>query len=567
MSEGTYVNVRPYTPVKKGPKDVDETSDTYDTIDWLLKHVSGHNGKVGMTGISYPGFYTVTGMIDAHPALKAVSPQAPVTDWFIGDDWHHNGALFLAHNFNFLALFDRPRPHPTKKFNANFDHETPDGYSYFLKLGPLSAVSDRLFKGETAFFKEVTQHGTYDDFWKARNFRPHLKNIKPAVMTVGGWFDAENLFGALEVYKTLEKTSPKTTNRLVMGPWVHGGWGAAIRHARRRLEAGGRSFQLENGRLLSRGDRTSRSSSTFSKANAAMSSRRPGSSKRERTSGGSSRPGRPRTPSPNRSIFNPRVDSPMRSRRPPQARKKPLPSRGRLRPVSERSGPARPLYGRRDDRHGQGIHDGRPAFCLTPPRRARLYDPRFGGRLTIAGGIKVDLVVSTTGTDSDWIVKVIDVYPDDYPDPTPNPQKVRMGGYQQLVRGDVMRGKFRNSFEKPEPFVPQKPTPVKFTTQDVFHTFRSGHRMMVQVQSTWFPLVDRNPQVFTDIYSAKRRITTRRPSAFIARASCLRTSPCSRFPDAVTPGNRRPSPVAACRGRANGRGLWRPARKWGPFPP
>jgi len=224
MSEGEFVNMRPHNPGKKAATDVDESTDTYDTIDFLLKRVPNHNGKVGQWGISYPGFYTAAGMIDAHPALKAVSPQAPVTDWFVGDDFHHNGAFFLPHMFNFLARFDRPRPEPTRKFNPSFDHETPDGYDFFLKLGPLNYAGERYFKGEAAFWTEAMKHGTYDDFWKARNIRAHLKDIKPAVMTVGGWFDAENLFGALEVYKNLKKNSPKTSNMLVMGPWNHGGW-------------------------------------------------------------------------------------------------------------------------------------------------------------------------------------------------------------------------------------------------------------------------------------------------------------------------------------------------------
>ncbi|HEY1859676.1 MAG TPA: CocE/NonD family hydrolase, partial [Gemmataceae bacterium] len=224
MSEGDYVNMRPHNPDKKGPKEFDESTDTYDTIEWLVKHIENNNGKVGMWGISYPGFYTAAGMIDAHPALKAVSPQAPVTDWFVGDDWHHNGALFLPHMFNFMSGFDKPRPEPTKKSNDRFDHDTPDGYDYFLKLGPLNEAGKKYFKGEAAFFDEAIKHETYDDFWKARNLRQHIKDIKPDVMTVGGWFDAENLFGALEVFKNVKKNSPKTNNYLVMGPWVHGGW-------------------------------------------------------------------------------------------------------------------------------------------------------------------------------------------------------------------------------------------------------------------------------------------------------------------------------------------------------
>ena len=224
MSEGEFVNMRPHRPQKNSTQEIDESSDTFDTIDWLLKHVEGHNGRVGMWGISYPGFYTAAGMIDAHPALKAASPQAPVTDWFTGDDWHHNGALFLPHAFNFMSSFGHPRPEPTKKSRDRFEHGTADGYSFFLRLGPLANANARYFKDDVPFWNEMMQHGTFDAFWQARNLRPHLRNIKPAVMTVGGWFDAENLFGALETYKNVESHSPGANNFLVMGPWRHGGW-------------------------------------------------------------------------------------------------------------------------------------------------------------------------------------------------------------------------------------------------------------------------------------------------------------------------------------------------------
>ena len=218
-----FVNVRPHNPGKRR-REIDESSDTYDSIDFLLKKVQGNNGKVGIWGISYPGFYTAAGMIGAHPAVKAVSPQAPVIDWFVGDDWHHNGALFLPHVFNYMVNFGKPRPEPTKKDKQKFDHETPDGYDFFLKMGPLPNADSKYMKGDVAFWNEVMKHGTYDEFWKARNLRPHIKDIKPAVLVVGGWFDAENLFGAIETYKRVKQTSPKTHNTLVMGPWLHGGW-------------------------------------------------------------------------------------------------------------------------------------------------------------------------------------------------------------------------------------------------------------------------------------------------------------------------------------------------------
>jgi putative CocE/NonD family hydrolase len=488
MSEGEYVNMRPYIPNKNGSQDVDETSDTYDTIDWLIKNVPSHNGKVGMSGISYPGFYTDAGMIDAHPALKAASPQAPVTDWFVGDDWHHNGALFLPHVFNFMASFGRPRPEPTRKFNYHFEHGTPDGYQFFLNMGSLANADAKYFKGDVAFWNEVMKHGTYDDFWKARNLRQHLKNIRPAVMTVGGWFDAENLFGALETFKKIEDYSPDTRNTLVMGPWLHGGWsrgdGDSLGYVkfndktsvyyRERIE-----FPFFEYHLKGKGE--------FQRAKA-------------------------RVFETGTNQWHTHDAWPPKGFEPKSFY---LRAAGKLDFESEMDS---------SDSYDEYVSDpAKPvpfidqiAVGMSP--EYMVGDQRFASRrtdvlvfetgelkkdLTVAGPIQVDLHVSTTGTDSDWIVKLIDVYPDDYPDPDPNPTGVKMGGFQQLVRGDVMRGKFRNSFAKPEPFEPGKPTPVKFTMQDSYHTFRSGHRIMVQVQSTWFPLVDRNPQTFVDIYSAK----------------------------------------------------------------
>jgi putative CocE/NonD family hydrolase len=489
MSEGEYVNMRPHKPTK-GPKDIDESTDTYDTIEWLVKHLD-NNGKVGMWGISYPGFYTAAGSIDAHPTLKAVSPQAPVTDWFVGDDWHHNGALFLPHMFNFMAGFDHPRPEPTKKFGERFDHGTPDGYDYFLKLGPLSEASSRYFKHEAAFFDEAIKHETYDDFWKARNLRAHLKDVKPEVMTVGGWFDAENLFGALEVFNTIKRDSPKSKNYLVMGPWVHGGWsrgdGAKLgdvhfnaktsEYYRDNIE-----FPFFEGRLKDKTSPATQPEAWVFETGANVWR------KHDKWP--------PQNAKPKALYFH--AAGKISSELPPDA----TPENGYDEYVSD---PAKPV----------------PFILAITIGMAQEYmtaDQRFAARrpdvlvfstdvleedFTIAGPIKADLFVSTTGADSDWIVKLIDVYPSDYPDPNPNPTGVKMGGYQQLVRGDVMRGRFRNSFEKPEAFTPGKPTSVKFAMNDVYHNFRTGHRIMIQVQSSWFPLVNRNPQTFVDIYKAQ----------------------------------------------------------------
>jgi hypothetical protein len=498
MSEGEFVNVRPYNPAKKGPTDIDESSDAWDTIDWLLKHVPGHNGRVGLWGISYPGFYTACGMIDAHPALKAASPQAPVTDWFVGDDFHHNGALFLPHLFNFIANFGRPRPEPTKKPLPPFEHGTPDGYQFFLKMGPLANADAKYFKGEVAFWNDVMRHGTYDDFWKARNLRPHIQKIRPAVMTVGGWFDAENLFGALQTFQRVEATrDDKTANLLVMGPWIHGDWGGGksdgsrLGHVsfnaktaefyREKIELPFFEFYLKD-----KGEFQARGAWVFET----------GTNVWRRHDAWPPMKARPRSlylHAGGRLAFTPpETDS--------EAHDEYLSDPAKPVPFLEKIAIGMdPEYMVADQR-----------FAARRPDVLTYETPVLEEDLTVAGPVEVELHVSTSGTDADWVVKLIDVYPDDYPDPKPpvanapgSPSSVRMGGYQQLLRGDVMRGKFRHSFEKPEPFVPGKPAVVRFTMPDVYHTFRSGHRVMVQVQSSWFPLVDRNPQTFCDIYRAK----------------------------------------------------------------
>jgi putative CocE/NonD family hydrolase len=489
LSEGEFVNMRPQLVSKNGSNDVDESTDTWDTIEWLIKHAPNHNGKVGLWGISYPGFYTAAGMIDAHPALKAASPQAPITDWFVGDDFHHNGALFLPHFFNFIANFGRPRPEPTTKSLPALEHETPDGYQFFLRLGPLANADARYFKGDIAFWNEAIRHGVYDDFWQARNLRPHIRRIHPVVMTVGGWFDAENLFGALETAKRVEATSPEATNMLVMGPWRHGGWsrndGDALGpvkfnaktgvYFREQIELPFFEFHLKG-------------KGTPSHPKAWMFET--GTNQWRRHDAWPPKDSRPRTlhlHAGGRLLLDP----PMESE--PGVYDEYV------------SDPAKPVP------YLDKVSIGMAAEYMVADQRFAAQRPDvlvYAGDVlaedfTIAGPVQVDLKVSTTGTDCDWVVKLIDIYPDDYPDPNPNPAGVRMGGYQQLVRGDVMRGKFRNSLEKPEPFTPGQPTSVRFTMQDSYHTFRTGHRIMLQVQSSWFPLVDRNPQSFVDIYGAR----------------------------------------------------------------
>ena len=488
MSEGEFVDVRPQIPDKKGPKDIDESSDTFDTIDWLVKNVPNNNGKVGTWGISYPGFYAAASVIDAHPALKAASPQAPLVDWFLGDDVHHNGAFFLHQTFNFDATFGIPRPGPTAKNNPRFEHGTPDAYDFFLNLGPLYRANDIFFKGERAFWNEEMAHPNYDDFWKKRALWPHFKDVKPAVLTVGGWFDAEDLYGPLKTHQTIEANRPKSRNTLVMGPWIHGGWsrgdGASlgpVSFASKTSEfyAEHIEFAFFESHLKGKGDWKPTTAWVFETGKNEWHRHEAWPPKEVKS----------------RSLF--------------------LRAGGALSFEAPEAG-AEAF----DEFVSDPAHPVPYTAAIAPdyPKEFMIEDQRFASRrpdvltyqtapleedVTIAGPIQATLHVSTSGTDSDWVVKLIDVYPGDHPDPIPNPSGVRMGGYQQLVRGDVMRGKFRKSFETAEPFEPGEPTIVPIAIPDAYHTFRSGHRIMVQVQSSWFPLVDRNPQTFVDIYKAK----------------------------------------------------------------
>jgi uncharacterized protein len=485
-SEGEYVHVRPFNP-KKGPKDIDENSDAWDTIDWLVKNVPRNNGNVGVFGISYPGFYSSMAMIDSHPALKAVSPQAPVTDWFIGDDIYHNGAFYLAPNFNFMFRFAQKLEDPLHELPKDFLFNTPDGYDFFLRMGPLANSDKVLFKGRVPEWNEFLAHATYDDFWKARNPRPYFKNIRCAVMNVGGWFDAEDLFGPLETYRTTEKQNPGITNILVVGPWIHGAWGretgeklGPISFHAKTSEYYQQKIELPFFRHFLKGD------TNYSLAEAHMFET--GTHQWRRFDHWPPRQVKERkiyfrdggklgfeSPSDDANSFDEYISDPA----------KPVPYTN-----DKVTGYPKPYM----------IEDQRFVASRTD---VLVYETEpLEEDLTIAGPLKVTLHVSTTGTDSDWVVKLIDVYPGDFPNPDPNPADVKLGGYQQLVRGEVFRGKFRNSFEKPEPFEPGKIAKIEYTMPDALHCFRRGHRMMVQVQSSWFPLVDRNPQTFVNIPTA-----------------------------------------------------------------
>ncbi|OWP64449.1 X-Pro dipeptidyl-peptidase [Hymenobacter amundsenii] len=481
MSEGTFVDMRPEKDSYKGKNDTDEGTDTFDTIEYLLKKGPKNNGKVGQWGISYPGFYASTGLLSRHPALKASSPQAPIADWF-WDDFHHNGAFFLPHAFNFLASFGLPRPAPTPTGNPGFKHGTPDGYAFFMNMGSLKNADARYYKGKVAFWNEMMAHPNYDEFWQARNLRPHLKNLNKntAVLTVGGFNDAEDLFGALQTYKTIEQQNPGLTNGLVMGPWVHGGW------ARGTGELVGNVAYGESPSIYYQKEIEAPFFKGYLKEG-----KRPDVAEATVFEGGTNK----------WRTFD--------AWPPKQAQEKTMyfQANGKIGFDQPAAGAGFDQY-ISDPAHPVPSNEG---MATGMTREYMTDDQRFASRrpdvltyqtdvltddLTLAGPIEALLQVATTGTDADWVVKIIDVYPDDAPDnPRLNPN-VKLGGYQQMVRSEVMRGRFRNSFSQPEAFVPGQVTAVPFTVQDLCHTFRKGHRFMVQVQSSWFPMVDRNPQTF-----------------------------------------------------------------------
>lgn len=490
LSEGAFVDSRPFTPIK-GPKDIDESTDAYDTIEWLLKNLPNHNSRVGMWGISYPGHYAVQGMLCGHPALKAVSPQAPMMDLWEGDDAYHRGAFQLAANFGFFLFFHSQRERPSGDFPAFTNPGISDGYRWYLEAGPLAGLASKLKQPAEPIWEEYLKHTTYDAYWQARNLRPHLKGVLPAVLTVGGWFDAEDLFGALSCARALNLQSPGTISHLVMGPWTHGQWATGD---------GSRIGQTEFG---------SKTAPWFQQ-------------ELELRFFNQHLKGAPGTALPKATVFETGRNQwrSFDAWPPRKAHSKTfyLQEQGRIstKPPSAADGfdafisdPAHPVP------YTQAISFGYAATYMVEDQRFAARRPDvlvyetapLEADLTLAGPLRPVLQVSTEGTDSDWIVKVIDVLPEDAPDPANAPAGWHAAGAQMLIRGDVLRGKFRNSYTAPQPFVPGQPTEVAFTLPDVFHTFLKGHRLMVQIQSSWFPLVDRNPQTFCDIPRA-------RPEAF-----------------------------------------------------
>lgn len=491
-SEGKWLEM---TPSLDGKGGVDESTDMYDTVEWLLKNVPANNGKVGILGISYPGFYAAASIVDGHPAIKAASPQAPVTDLWMGDDAYHGGAMMLNANHEFYAGGFAPQKNPlTTEPRSGFDYGTKDAYAYYLKMGTLGNL-DTAKGGTNEYFHEQVIHTTYDDYWKARNISAHMHGVKAATMEVGGWFDAEDLSGPVKVFHAIDAQSPEApSNMLVEGPWVHGGW--------------------------SRGAGSSLGDVQFGSDTALFYRQHIEFPFFEKNLKGKTVEALPKayTFETGSNVWKKYEAWPPKS---VSAKMLYLQAGGGLSWTAPAAASSKDVYVS-DPAHPVPFTE---YTTNTVPQRYMVDDQRFAGRrqdvlvyetepmaedLTVAGPVKPKLKIASTGTDSDFVVKLIDVYPEDFKAAEDTQGKrvlgaspIYMQGYEQMVRGEPMRAKFRNSWEKPEALVPGKLTAVDFTMQDVNHTFLKGHRIMVQVQSSWFPLIDRNPQMFEDIYKAR----------------------------------------------------------------
>jgi len=495
MSGGTFDNMRPNIPGNdvNNKNDIDESSDTYDTIDWLVKNIKGNNGRVGIYGISYPGFYSAAALPDAHPALKAVSPQAPIADFFF-DDFHHHGAYLQSYTAAF-AVFGYQKDTLTDKMWFRdelmrfYGQKVADGYDFHLELGPLKNVTEK-YHYDNFFWQQIVDHPNYDEFWQKRALLPHLKDIKPAVLTVGGWYDAEDLYGPLNIYKTIENNNPAAENTIVMGPWTHGGW------------ARERGKQTVNHVYF--GD----SISTFYQK------------EMEKAFFNYYLKDEGKMDLPEAYMFDTGIKEWKKYDEWPPKDVKPVTftfgRNGKLlidKPTDPNlafdyiSDPAKPVPYRSTT---EGLTFTPQNFITDDQRHASRRTDVLTWKteilkedVTIAGEILASLVVSMTGTDADFVVKLIDVYPQDHKNYAHNPKNIVMGNYQQLVRHEVFRGRFRDSYEFPKPFEPNTPTNVTIPLQDILHTFKKGHRIMIQIHSTWFPYIDRNPQKYVpNIYKA-----------------------------------------------------------------
>lgn len=498
LSGGNFIDMPPQFDQPSSSHEVDESTDMYDAVDWLLKNIPNNNGRVGIWGISYPGFYTSASIINSHPAIKAASPEAPMTNLFMGDDSYHGGAFMLDANFSFYAFF-RPRPNntpaPPEGNFTPFNYGTTDAYDFYLQNYPLSNLENLI---KNPLFDDNVNHDTYDSFWQPRDLSQHMKNVKCATLEVGGWFDAEDLSGPVRTFHAIDKYNSGNFNGLVIGPWVHGGWARYEGNHLGRVQFDSNTgdfyrehiiFPFFEQYLKGNGDAHLPKAYVFETGSNVW---------------------RQYASWPPKNVESKTLYLHAHGKlsfEPPAA--------GEQAYDEYTSDPKHPVpfvaYAAEDVPQEYMLSDQR--FAAKRPDVVTYMTDPLKEDVTIAGPVSPHLHVSSSGTDSDFDVKLIDVYPADYPDQETseargqrtdvNMPTEKMGGYQMLVRGEPMRAKFRNSWEKPEPLVSGQVTPVNFDMQDINHTFRRGHRIMIQIQSSWFPLTDLNPQTFMTIPKAK----------------------------------------------------------------
>ncbi|SMD32314.1 hypothetical protein SAMN04488029_0658 [Reichenbachiella faecimaris] len=475
MSEGEFEDMTPHK------RNTNESKDTFDTIEWLLANIDNNNGKVGQWGISYPGFYAAAGMIDSHPALVAVSPQAPIADWFF-DDFHHHGAFFYPHAFNFFSSFGRPRPNPTQIKKPKFQHGTNDGYSFFKSITPVSLAKKQYLSDSIKFWNDLVAHPNYDKFWQDRNILLHLNNISCAVLTVGGWYDAEDLYGPLKIYETIEKNNPDINNTLIMGPWGHGGWRRTDGDVLGNVHFGAKTSNFYNDHMIE----------PF------FAYHLKGKGENELPEACMFQTGinewktfdewPPKNIEKVKFYFK---EKKRLSQTPPQDNQFGVDVFD-----SDPENPV-PFLAYKDIGLAKPYMTDDQSFVNDRPDVLYYLSEPLEENLTMAGPILANLVVKTDQSAADWVVKLIDVYPSNHP-AYPHQPELSMKRYHQMVRSEVIRGRFRDSYERPKPFAPKQEEVIKLPLLDVLHTFKKGHQIMVQVQSSWFPLVDINPQTYVE---------------------------------------------------------------------
>jgi putative CocE/NonD family hydrolase len=484
-SEGSFVMLRPVRD-RRDPGSIDESTDAYDTVDWLLKNIPGVNGRVGMLGVSYSGWLTAMAMLDPHPALKAVSPQASPADMWLGDDFFHNGAFRLSYGFEYSTMME------TSKEQARFEFDRYDTYDWYLALGPLANVNARYLHGRIPTWNDYVAHPHYDEFWKRQTLVPYLTEVRVPTLNVAGWWDQEDFYGPLRIYEELEKHDDKNMNCLVVGPWNHGGW---YRGDGSRL--GAISFDSPTGQhfrekiqapwfahfLKLRGERPSMAAMTFEAgANVwrTWDEWPPKSSTADRSLFFHPN-GRLAFEAPTEtgdSAFDSYISDPDH-------------------PVPYRHRPIQATYFPGGSNWSTWLVEDQ-RFVDDRPDVLSWETEVLEEDISIAGRIEARLYASTTGSDSDWVVKLIDVYPEKMP------KDWKMAGYQLMVANEVFRGRYRRSFERPEAIPSNKVIAYTIDMHSQDYCFQKGHRIMVQVQSSWFPLIDRNPQTFVpNIFEAK----------------------------------------------------------------